>query len=233
MTEILGLIPARGGSKGIPQKNSRPLAGQPLIMYTLQAAQASKHLTRRVLTTDSPRIAAIGRQAGVSVPFLRPAEFAQDNTPMVATIQHTLDWLATHENYHPEIVVLLQPTAPLRTAAQIDEAIVLLQSQEVDAVVSVSPVPGHYSPYWQFNIKDGLLHPFVEGAIISRRQDLPVTYTRNGAIYAFYTNTFQRYGNLYGERCAAYVIPASVNIDSPQDWALAEQLIREATDGNT
>jgi CMP-N-acetylneuraminic acid synthetase len=229
---VLGIIPARGGSKGIPGKNVRLLSGQPLIAYTFEAARASRRLTRTILSTDSPEIADAGRRAGVEVPFLRPAELAGDDTPMALVIRHALDWLMREEGYQPGIVTLLQPTAPLRQAQHVDAALDMLLDSQADSVVSVTAVPGHYSPHWQFAIVDGEIRLWTGGAlseIITRRQELPPTYTRNGAIYAFWRRTFEQSGSMYGARCLAYVMPPNVsaNIDSLEDWALTEYLLEE------
>ena len=226
---VLGLIPARGGSRGVPRKNIRLVAGKPLIAYAIEAAKASQLLTRCVVSTEDPEIAQIARSFGCEV-IKRPADLAQDTTPTLPVIQHVLEFLDQHERYRPDITVLLQPTAPLRTDRHIDEAVALLKNADVDSVVSVSPVPGHYNPHWQFVIQDSELRLFTGQPLrrmITRRQGLPVTYTRNGAIYAFRTAIVFEQGNFYGDRCAAYVMHAedSVNIDSEEDLCLAERLI--------
>jgi CMP-N-acetylneuraminic acid synthetase len=231
--KIFGIIPARGGSKGVPRKNIRLLAGKPLIAYTIDAAKGSRLLTRLIVSTDDPEISQIARSFDCQV-IERPAELAQDTTPMLSVIQHTLRFLGEHEHYHPDITVILQPTAPLRTSEHIDEALTPLENPEVDSVVSVSLVPGHYNPHWQFIIQDGELRLFTGqpfGQIITRRQDLPATYTRNGAIYAFRTSLFGERGTIYGDRCLAYVMPFedSVNIDSEQDLWLTERFLSERT----
>lgn len=223
----LGIIPARGGSKGIPGKNVRLLAGRPLIVYTFDAAKGSQRLTRTILTTDSPEIADIARLVGVEVPLLRPTELAKDDTPTLAVIRHALDWLASTEAYFPDVVVILQPTAPLRRAKHIDEAVEMLLLSEADSVVSVTPVPGHYNPHWQFRIEDDVLRVFTGESltqIIPRRQDLPTTYTRNGALYVFWHRTLEETGSIYGQRCSPYIMPpeVSINIDTLDDWILAE-----------
>lgn len=225
--KCLGLIPARAGSKGVPNKNLRSLCGRPLLEYTCEAARSSRRLTRTILSTDSVRMAEAGRDAGVEAPFLRPAEFAADDTPMKLVVRHALDWLEANETYSPDIVVLLQPTSPLRTGAQIDEAVDLLIASRADSVVSVTTVPAHYHPAWQFRVDDGelrLLSGEPIDRIITSRQMLPTTYTRNGAIYAFWRRTLTELGSFYGSRTMAYVMAHedSVNIDSLEDWMLAE-----------
>lgn len=229
----LALIPARGGSKGIPRKNIRLLAGRPLLYYTVEAARAAATIGRVVLSTDSEEIAAVGRAAGAETPFLRPAELAQDDTPTLPVVRHALEWLEAHEGYRPVIVVLLQPTAPLRTAAHIDEAVGILLRSEADSVVSVAAVPGHYHPEWQLVVADSELLKHDGGplaALPTRRQALSPTYWRNGAIYACRREALLRSGTLYGTRCLPYVMAAevSINLDSEAEWRLAEALLQEA-----
>ncbi|MBM4002646.1 MAG: acylneuraminate cytidylyltransferase family protein [Planctomycetes bacterium] len=231
-TEILALIPARGGSKGIPGKNIRLLGGRPLIDYAWAAASGCPSVTRIIVDTDSDAIAAVARQRGAEVPYLRPADLAQDATPTIDVVIHALRWLADHQDYRPEIVLLLQPTAPLRTSAHLAEALRRLQNEPgADAIVSVSAVPAHYNPLWQYRLDDGTLRLFCGGApgdVVRRRQDLPPTYIRNGAIYATRTETVLR-GSLYGERCLAYEMPAELhlNIDTWEDWQRAEALLEQ------
>jgi CMP-N-acetylneuraminic acid synthetase len=230
--EILGLIPARGGSKGVPGKNKRILlCGQPLVAYTFAAAKASELLTRIVLSTDDPEIATLGHDAGVEVPCLRPPELAQDDTPMLAVVQHLLRYLLEAEGYRPDIVVLLQPTSPLRQPWHIDAALtILLNDPAAEAVVSVTEVPARYNPYYALFVKDGRLHFFqAQGAKYTRRQDLPKFYTRNGAIYACRWVTLMEKNSFYGDDCRPYVMSEaeSVNIDSQLDFRLAEVLLMQ------
>ena len=226
----LGLIVARAGSKGIVGKNLRPLGGRPLISHTFQAAGESKILDRIILSTDSPEIAEVGRNTGIEVPFMRPKELAGDAAPTLAVIRHALDWLAREEGYRPDIVVLLQPTSPLRQARHIDEALGLLASGDADSVISVAPVPAHFNADWQFVVEDGMIRTFTGeplAAIVPRRQELGETFSRNGAIYAFRRASLEKHGNFYGERCAAYVMTPedSVNIDGPEDLEAAERML--------
>lgn len=229
--KILGIITARGGSKGIPGKNIKFLAGKPLIAYTIEAAQASGVFDRLIVSTDDEAIADVAKEYGCDVPFLRPAELAQDYTPHLPVLRHALDWLREHQGYQPEYVMILQPTSPLRTVSHICEAVELLGRTDAESIVSINEVPGHYNPHWQFQVADtGLMNiftgePFAE--IVTRRQNLPKTYTRNGAIYLFKANLIFHPENpsFYGDRVAAYIMPleASVNIDSMDDWEEAEK----------
>ena len=226
--KILGLVPARYGSKGLPMKNIREVAGKALLQYALEAAKGSQLVSRVVVSTESDEVADKARALDCEV-IQRPQELAQDDTPMVPVVQHTLHLLADREDYCPDITVILQPTAPLRTARHIDESVQLLMNSGSDSVVSVAPVPGHYSPHWQFLVnKDGFLSKYTGQStehLHTRRQILPDTYTRNGAVYAFHTRLILEHSSLYGDKCMAYVMPPeeSVNIDSERDLWLAER----------
>lgn len=225
--EILGLIPARGGSKSVPRKNIVPLAGRPLIAYTCEAARASKRITRIVLSTDDPEIAAVGREWGVGAPFLRPTELAQDDTPMIDVVRHALLWLKREQGYEPDLVVLLQPTSPLRKAEHIDEAIGLLLASDVDSVVSVVEVPHQYNPLSVLKIESGQLVPYLpgEGFRVLRRQDKPKVYARNGpAVLVTRRMVLERTVSLYGDKVLPYIMgwPESLDIDTSYDFLLAE-----------
>ncbi len=225
---VLAIVPARAGSKGVPGKNERPLAGRTLLDYTARAARESGVVDRIVLSTDAESIAEAGRRAGLEVPFLRPAELARDDTPMLPVIRHAVAALAAG-GWLPEIVVLLQPTSPLRTPAHVRDAVALLRSTGADSVVTVVEVPKHLSPDYVMRIEDGLLKPFLpEGARITRRQDVRPAFSREGTVYAFRRSTLERYGSIYGEDCRPLVIdPAeSLSIDTPEDWAEAERRLR-------
>jgi len=225
--KALALIPARGGSKGIPGKNLKPLAGKPLIAYAAEAARASGVVERLLLTTDSEEIAALGRSLGLEVPFLRPAELAADDTAMIEVVRHALAWLAEAGDV-PEALVLLQPTAPLRRPEQIAAAVRLLAAEGCDSVVSVVPLPLHFCPDYVMRIEAGRLVSFLpEGERASRRQDVRPAYSRDGTVYAFRCETVARYGNIYGADCRALLVdPAlSINLDTPADWAAAERIL--------
>lgn len=225
--QVLAIVPARGGSKGVPGKNVRPLAGRSLIEYAAHAAADSGVIDRIVLSTDSPEIAEVGRRAGMEVPFMRPAALAADETPMLPVIQHTLDQLG-QRGWIPEIVVLLQPTSPLRTGSHIRQAVTLLRESAADSVVTVVEVPRHLSPDYVMRIEGGRLVPFLpEGARVARRQDARAAYSREGTVYACWRATIERFGSIYGDDCRPLPIdPAeSLSIDSAADWAAAERLL--------
>jgi CMP-N,N'-diacetyllegionaminic acid synthase len=223
---ILGVIPARGGSQGIPRKNVHLLNGLPLIVYAIRAAQGSQHLSRFIVSTDNDEIADAARSAGADVPFMRPAALAQNTTPTAPVIQHAIMMLQP-ETF--DVVVTIQATAPLRTAADIDAAIDLLAG-DFDSVVSVAEVPHQFNPNWIHQIDDHELMPYIEGAPLkyTRRQDLPPVYYRNGAVYVTRCAALEAHNNLYGQRTAAYVMPPerSVNIDAPGDFVLAEYYLK-------
>ncbi|MBI3457931.1 MAG: acylneuraminate cytidylyltransferase family protein [Candidatus Rokubacteria bacterium] len=226
--DILGVIPARGGSKSIPRKNLAPLAGRPLLAYTCDAALASKRLTRVVLSTDDEEIAAAGRACGVEVPFRRPAGLSGDETPMVEVLQDVAARLADRDGYRAEALVVLQPTSPLRRAAHIDEAVELLLETGADSVVSVIEVPHQFSPVSLLRVADGRLAPLVEGPPILRRQDKPRVYARNGpAVIAVRREVVVERGSLYGDDCRPYLMALedSVDIDTSFDLELAALLL--------
>ena len=183
LKNVLGLIPARGGSSGIPRKNIIPMAGRPLLSYTCEAALGSRVLSRVVLSTDDEEIAGVGRHCGVEVPFLRPADLARDDTPSVRVAQHALDWLREREGWEADVLVLLQPTSPLRLSHHIDEALDRMVDGEAETVVSVVPVPHRYHPYAIMSARNGYLEDFWQTPLPFdrfRRQNLPTFYARNG-----------------------------------------------------
>ncbi|MBI5522733.1 MAG: acylneuraminate cytidylyltransferase family protein [Desulfarculus sp.] len=225
---ILGLIPARGGSKGIPGKNLAPLAGKPLLAHTVEAGLKSRRLTRLVLSTDDPAIAQAGRGLGAEVPFMRPAELAQDGTPALPVIQHAVGWLED-QGWRPEVIVYLQPTSPLRRAEHIDAAVDLLLGERADTVVSVLPVPHQFNPASVMLLKDGCLKPFLpELAQLLRRQDKPEVFARNGpAVLACARAVVMDEGRLYGSRTLPLIMAPedSFDIDTPFDLELVEWLL--------
>lgn len=229
--EILGLIPARAGSKGIPGKNIKRLNGRPLIEYTLEAAKQSKRLTRIIVTTDDPQVARIARRAGAQVPFLRPKRLATDQAPASGYVLHALGELKLKEDYRPDAVMILQPTSPCRNAADIDRCADLLKTSKADSVVSVNLLSAKYHPQWQCRIQGKLLN-LLDGRsweeIVTRRQALSPTFIRNGAIYIFWKKVFLKYGTIYGRRVCPYLMPPdrSVNIDDLDDWSQAEKFLK-------
>lgn len=224
-TGVLALIPARGGSKGIPDKNIRSLSGRTLLEYAVQAALASGAVDRIVLSTDSDRIAAEGRRLGIEVPFIRPLALAQDDTPMLPVVEHAVDSLE-QRGWSPEVVVLLQPTSPLRRPDHIRAAVQQLRDSTADAVATVVELPRHLSPDYVMRIDDGRLVPFLpEGVGVTRRQDARPAFVRDGTVYVFWTRTLRDAHSIYGQNCRPLVLPAreSLTIDTQDDWDEAER----------
>lgn len=229
MSRVLAIVPARGGSKGVPGKNVRKLAGRTLLDYTALAARDSGVIDRIVLSTDSEEIADAGKRAGLEVPFMRPSSLAQDDTPMLPVIQHAVETLDA-DGWMMDVVVLLQPTSPLRRASHVRDAVKMLRDSRADSVVTVIELPRHLSPDYVMRIEDGVLRPFLaEGANVTRRQDARPAYSRDGTVYACWRTTLEKWGNIYGERCQPLILDAadSLSIDSPADWAEAERRLAE------
>jgi len=226
--KILGLIPARGGSKAIPHKNIVPLAGKPLLAYTCEAAAASSRLDRTILSSDAPEIIRVARAYGVEAPFVRPADLAEDATPILPVIRHAVDWLEAHEDTSIDAVILLQPTSPLRTSAHIDAAVDLLLESGADNVVSVQAVPHNFNPVSVMRLdEDGSLKPFLEGEMILRRQEKPRVFARNGPAILAVRRRVLDSGVLYGERVLPFEMTPleSIDIDNEDDLRLVEALI--------
>lgn len=222
---ILGLIPARGGSKSILNKNIAPLTGKPLLTYTCEAARQSKRLTRIILSTDDSGVAEVARTNDIEVPFLRPAELATDTSGMMGVIIHALNFLQEKEQYVPDIVVLLQPTSPLRKASHIDAAVDLLISTGADSVVSVVEVPHQFTPGSIMKFESGRLTPYEQGQTILRRQDKPKLYGRNGpAVLAVQRSVLLEKQSLYGDDTRGLImeVKESIDIDTSLDLEIAE-----------
>ena len=225
---ILGIIPARGGSRSIPRKNIALLAGRPLLAYTCDAALHSRRLTRTILSTDDEEIASVGKACGVEVPFHRPADLARDEVPMVEVVRHALGWIMDHERYLANLVVVLQPTSPLRRAEHIDAAVGLLIDTAADTVVSVVEVPHQFNPVSLMRLEDGKLVPLLDQPIILRRQDKPRVYARNGPAVLVVRREVIAQGRLYGDTVRPLEMGPvdSVDVDDPNDLALAEFYLR-------
>ncbi len=231
---VLGVITARAGSKGIPGKNTRTLAGKPLIAHTVDTARESGAFDRLILSTDDEDAAAIARSRGCEVPFVRPARLAADDTPHLPVMQHALSWLRDHDRYTPEWVMILQPTSPLRQPFHIREAIDLAASSGADSVVGVGELPAHHHPMRALSVDDaGWAHLLLGNQPVKRRpvrrQDMPRAWIINGAIYLFRTALLfdPTEPSLYGDKVAAYPMssPYGLNIDEPDDWGIAERAL--------
>jgi CMP-N,N'-diacetyllegionaminic acid synthase len=228
--KILALIPARGGSKGLPGKNILPLLGKPLIAWTIEEALKSEYIDRVIVSTDDVAIADIARRHGAGIPFMRPEGLASDSAAAMDVLFHALEWLDAHEDPHG-LVALLQPTSPLRLSGDIDDAIRLLFDKGGKAVVSVSKSDHH--PYWENSLPpDGNMKNFLrKDAVNQGRQALPDFYRINGAIYIGDTRYLRRKNSFFGNRTFAYIMPRerSVDIDDRLDLMVAEMLLKEQT----
>ena len=228
--EILAIIPARGGSKGIKHKNMVLVDGKPLIQYTIEAAKESRYITRTIVNSDDEEILRFAESQDIET-VVRPSELAQDNTPMKDVICDQLSRLKQKENYVPDIILLLQPTSPLRTGRHIDEAMKKLIYSDGDALVSVEEEPHLHSPYSVMRLNEkGYLEFFMkEGQRFTSRQEKPKFYARNGAaIYAVYTDIYMKTGSLYGTKCVPYEMAAedSVDIDDQLDLFVADCMLK-------
>ncbi|SDS01213.1 acylneuraminate cytidylyltransferase family protein [Gramella sp. MAR_2010_147] len=227
--KILGVIPARGGSKGILGKNIKLLGGKPLLGYTIDSVVESKLLTKCILSSDSEEIIKAGKRLGVEIPFIRPAEFAKDETPSIEVIKHALEFFAASNEYF-DTVCLLQPTTPFRRDGLIDDAIKKFDSGSYDSLVSVRKVPHQYNPHWVFEEKKGKLEIATgEKEIISRRQELPKAYHRDGAIYLTKTEVILNSNSLLGNKIGFIDTTDEdyVNLDSMEDWKKAEEILKK------
>ena len=229
--EVLALIPARGGSKRIPRKNIRPFAGHPLMAYSIAAGLAAETVTRVIVSTDDDEIAGIARRFGAQVPFIRPPEFSQDDTPDLPVFQHALDWLAEHENYQPEIVVQLRPTSPFRRVWHIDQAVNrLIEQPDADAVRTVCVPFQNPFKMWRIN-EDGLMRPLMEidfpEPYNMPRQSLPDVYWQTGYVDVTWADTITGKYSMTGDRILPLIIDPSewIDIDSSDDWRRAERLL--------
>jgi len=228
---VVALIPARGGSKGIPRKNITPLAGVPTVVRAIETAQRVERINDVLVSTDDASIAEISRSALATV-IDRPAALADDHTPMIDVVQHALAWCDAND-VRGDVFILLQPTAPLRTSEDIDAALRRLDEDDgVDAVVSVTPVPVHHHGAWQFREDHSGRLVTLDGedpaTVPARRQSLPAAFVRNGAIYAVRIATLRDTGSLYGRTAVAHVMPPerSINLDDPADWLAADAALR-------
>ena len=227
--KILAIIPARGGSKGIPGKNIKLLNGKPLLAYTSEIALKSKYLTKVIISTEDAQISKVAKTIGLEAPFLRPSELAEDNTPTIDVVIHALEWFKNQHIFF-DAVCLLQVTSPFRTVEFLDKAIEKFLEKEADSLVTVQRVPDEYNPHWTFevNIKGNLKIATGETKIIPRRQELPIAYHRDGSIYITKTEILLKEHSLYGKNTAFLEsdLELYVNIDTMQDWKKAEEMIQ-------
>jgi len=228
--EVLALIPARGGSKSIPMKNIALLAGKPLISYSIEVAQQCRRISRVIVSTDSEQIRQVSLSCGAEVPFMRPAEFAEDDTTDLPVFTHALKWLSEHEAYRPDIVVHVRPTTPLRTPERVDAAIAaLIADPEADSVRAVSPPL--QNPFKMWTLGDTYLDPLIDIGIPEPynqpRQSLPTVYWQTGYIDVVRTSTLLAKESMTGDRILPYIVDEQfvVDIDQPFSLRLAEFLL--------
>ena len=228
--KVIAIIPARGGSKGIPKKNIKLLANKPLIAWTIEVALNCSLLERIIVSTDDSEIAEIAIQYGAEIPFLRPLEFAQDDTPDLPVYLHTINYLQEQESYHSDIVVWLRPTCPLRTNQDIEKAVQLLRMDTNTTSVRSVCLAEHH-PYWMKKLEYDNLIPFlpnIDETRYYRRQLLPSVYRLNGAVDVTRCQTVLETKKLYSGEMKGYIMPVerSVDIDTELDLALAELLLQ-------
>lgn len=228
--KILALIPARGGSKGLPGKNVRPLAGKPLISWSIEAARKSRYVDRVIVSTDAPDIAAVAKDSGAEAPFLRPAELASDEAPTSSAVLHALDWLEREAGESYDFLALLQATSPLRTSAHLDGGFDRFFA-DASAGSLVSVCEADKSPHWMKTIgPDGYLRDFLPGsAEFTRRQDLPKAYALNGAFYIISVSGFRKERAFVTPRTGYYLMDRmdSIDIDTAFDFRIAELAMAE------
>ncbi len=233
MAETLALIPARGGSKGIPRKNIRSFAGYPLVAWSIAAGKQSKMVARVIVSTDDQEIAAIANQFGAETPFLRPAELAQDKTTDLPVFEHALKWLEEKEGYKPDVVVQLRPTSPIRPVGCVDNAIkILLDHNDADCVRGVVPAGQNPHKMWRISYENEPMIPLLQVDGIKEpynapRQILPPIYWQTGHIDAIRTSTILQKGSMTGERIYPLIIDPryTVDIDNLSDWAKYEAVV--------
>jgi len=225
--KILGIIPARSGSKGIPQKNIIKLDGKPLIAHTIQLAKKTKKINKLIVSTDSPKIAKLAISLGAEAPFLRPKKISTSHSSTIDTIKHALKFLSPH--FNPDIILILQPTSPFRTLKIINESIDLLIKSKADSVVSVSKSKNH--PYQSFWYDKKYLKPFRSDheKKFYQRQQLPDLFYENGTIYAFWNKTLEKFDSIYGKKIKPIIAKDDeihIDIDNPYDLFLSEMTLK-------
>lgn len=225
----LAIIPARGGSKGIPRKNITMLNGKPLIYYTIQAAKKSEDLNDIVVSTDDYEIAKIARDLGALVPFIRPQNLATDEAESAPVIEHALNFMEEKRGFEYDAILMLQPTSPLRTSEHINGSIKLFGSKDCDSLVSIVSVGGNH-PLRMKTLSDGRLLNYVDQGFwnMMPRQSLPDVYIRNGSIYLIKRDAFMQSKQLIGKSCLGFPMSEfdSINIDSPIDLKIADLILK-------
>lgn len=230
--EVLAFIPARSGSKGIPRKNLIPLAGKPLLAWSIEQALATSQVTRTIVSTDDQKIAAVAREYGAEVPFLRPKKYADDLSPDIDTFRHAINWLDENEGYHPALIVHLRPTGPVRETWRIEEAIKLIHDHpEADALRSVAPAL--QTPFKMWRIDGiGFMQPVLSldglpDCQSRPRQQLPMIYWQNGYVDIIRPRCVLQHESMWGRKVLPYIIEEPVlELDYPEDIARVEQALQ-------
>ena len=224
--KILAIIPARGGSKGIRKKNIQKLLGKPLISYTITAAKNTKSINKIIVSTDDNEIKKISQNIGAEVPFLRPKQISKDNSSTIEVIKHALKFLEETQSYKPDIIILLQPTSPLRTSQLITKTINTLKKSKATSVITVSKITKH--PYASFWLKNDFLKPFKENSTkYSRRQDFPDLFFPTGAVYSFWYDTLKKFNSIYGPKIKPIIVDDdNIDIDTLQDLFFTEMILK-------
>ena len=226
--KILAIIPARGGSKGVPRKNVRLLGNKPLIEYSIDAAVEANVFENIVVSTDDEEIAIAAEMAGCKPPFIRPSELAQDDSTSISVVLHAINFFE-QQNIFFDAVCLLQPTSPFRQKGFINEAMNVFKETNSDSLISVLPVPHEYNPHWVFEELNGTLKISTgDEIIIPRRQELPKAYHRDGSLYITKTETLKK-ESFFGKKIS-YIESNKefyVNIDTFKDWEMAEKLLEK------
>ena len=230
-SKILAIIPARGGSKGIPKKNIVNINGKPLIQYTIEVAKESKLIDRVIVSTDDDEIAEISEKLGAEVPFIRPAELAKDDTPTFPVIKHALKWLKENEKYKPELIVLLEPTFPLRTVEKVDEAIKVISSdEEADSLRGVCEP--FQNPFKMWIPCGKYLKPLIKEKEImyeKPRQNLRKVFWQNGYIYISRYKTIMDKKSFHGEKILPFILNENnfIDIDTEEDLKLLKRYLKK------
>lgn len=225
MNQILAIIPARSGSKRLPKKNLRILKGRPLLYYTIDAVKNSKYVNRIVVSTEDDTIAQVSQSYGAEI-IMRPPELATDESSTISVVINVLEQLHKKEKYNPDLIVLLQPTSPLRSTEDIDNAINTFQNSSKDSLISVTVY--EHSPYWAFRIEKDLLQPEFTQDSPKRSQDIPTLYRPNGAIFITRPETLLKNRSFYTNQIIPFIMPKekSIDIDDEFDFSLVEFLLK-------
>jgi CMP-N-acetylneuraminic acid synthetase len=233
--KILAIIPARGGSKGIPRKNIIDINGKPLIAYTIEATKKAKLIDKNIVSTDDKEIAQVSKNYGANIPFLRPEKASTDSAQAIDVIKHALDWFNKNENYSPDAVLYLQPTSPLRTNKHIDEAIKkFVSNPEADSLVSVVKPSHNFHPIKIMKQVGNYLEPYLQNEGLKKldRHNMPTLYGRNGPAILISKVNILNNNDLYGRKILPFEMDeiSSHDIDEPFDLELAEFFIKKSSD---